>query len=68
MKALWFVPFAFAGGAEGFALFAPYLIGVLTLLYVVRSLRASTARRGAARLPAESASPLNLPPATQPAL
>ena len=47
MKALWFVPFAFAGGAEGFALFAPYLIGVLTLLYVIRTLRASTAARRA---------------------
>ena len=49
MKALWFVPFAFAGGAEGFALFAPYLIGVLTLLYVVRTLRANAARRERAR-------------------
>jgi hypothetical protein len=45
MRALWFLPFAFAGGAEGFALFAPYLIGVLTVLYVVRALRASAARR-----------------------
>jgi hypothetical protein len=47
MKALWFVPFAFAGGAEGFALFAPYLIGVLTLLYVVRTVRVSAAARRA---------------------
>ena len=46
MKALWFLPFAFAGGAEGFALFAPYLIGVLSVLYVARTLRAVSARRG----------------------
>ena len=45
MKALWFLPFAFAGGAEGFALFAPYLIGVLSVLYVARTLRALAARR-----------------------
>jgi hypothetical protein len=45
MKALWFLPFAFAGGAEGFALFAPYLIGVLCVLYLARSLRANAARR-----------------------
>jgi hypothetical protein len=45
MKALWFLPFAFAGGAEGFALFAPYLIGVLSVLYVVRTVRASAAQR-----------------------
>jgi hypothetical protein len=45
MKALWFLPFAFAGGAEGFALFAPYLIGVLSVLYVAKALRASAARR-----------------------
>jgi hypothetical protein len=44
MKALWFLPFAFAGGAEGFALFAPYLIGVLCVLYVVRTLRARAAQ------------------------
>jgi hypothetical protein len=45
MKALWFLPFAFAGGAEGFALFAPYLIGVLCVLYVARTLRANAAQR-----------------------
>lgn len=44
MKALWFLPFAFAGGAEGFALFAPYLIGVLSVLYLVKVLRAGAAR------------------------
>ena len=37
MKALWFLPFTFAAGAEGFALFAPYLISVLTVLYFARS-------------------------------
>ena len=37
MKALWFLPFTFAAGAEGFALFAPYLISVLTVLYFAKS-------------------------------
>jgi hypothetical protein len=37
MKALWFMPFTFAAGAEGFALFAPYLISVLTVLYFAKS-------------------------------
>jgi hypothetical protein len=36
MKALLFLPFTFAAGAEGFALFAPYLIGVLSVLYFAR--------------------------------
>ena len=70
MKALWFVPFAFAGGAEGFALFAPYLIGVLTLLYVVRSLRAAAAR-GEIRngdMATEVAMPAESISAVQPAL
>ena len=65
MKALWFLPFAFAGGAEGFALFAPYLIGVLTVLYVVKSLRAAAASRR--ELPQLQPS-LDVLPAAQPAL
>ncbi len=39
MKALWFLPFTFAAGAEGFALFAPYLVAMLSLLYFVRCYR-----------------------------
>ena len=39
MKAVWFLPLTFAGGAEGFALFAPYLLAVLTVLYVAREYR-----------------------------
>ena len=39
MKALWFLPFTFAAGAEGFALFAPYLIAVLVVLHIVRAQR-----------------------------
>jgi len=39
MKALLFMPFAFAAGAEGFALFAPYLVGVMAVLYLARTLR-----------------------------
>ena len=68
MKALWFLPFAFAGGAEGFALFAPYLIGVLCVLYFARTLRANAARREVAKreeLATEVASP---GPGVQPAL
>ena len=70
MKALWFLPFAFAGGAEGFALFAPYLIGVLTLLYVVRALRASAdaRREAAAQLRSSSLSSVDILPTAQPAL
>jgi hypothetical protein len=70
MKALWFVPFAFAGGAEGFALFAPYLIGVLCVLYVARTLRAHAARRKVARreLATEVASPGDGISLVQPAL
>lgn len=43
MKAIWLLPFTFTAGAEGFALFAPYLILVLAVLHVSRTLR--TARR-----------------------
>jgi hypothetical protein len=39
MKVLWFMPLTFAGGAEGFALFAPYLITVLCVLYFARVYR-----------------------------
>ena len=51
MKALWLMPFAFAAGAEGFALFAPYLVVVLSVLYIARSARPSRRRLQAFRLP-----------------
>jgi hypothetical protein len=70
MKALWFLPFAFAGGAEGFALFAPYLIGVLSVLYVAKALRASAAQRefSKEKLATEVASPGDGISLVQPAL
>jgi hypothetical protein len=70
MRALWFLPFAFAGGAEGFALFAPYLIGVLCVLYVARVLRAASARREVAKadIATEVAMPGDATPLVQPAL
>ena len=70
MKALWFLPFAFAGGAEGFALFAPYLIGVLCVLYLARSLRENAARREVAKqdVATEVAMPGDANPLVQPAL
>ena len=43
MKAMWFLPFTFAAGAEGFALFAAYLLGLLTVLYFVRASRQTRA-------------------------
>ena len=39
MKALWFLPFTFAAGAEGFALFAPYLVAVLATVHLLQTLR-----------------------------
>jgi hypothetical protein len=68
MKALWFLPFAYAAGAEGFALFAPYLIGVLTVLHFARVFRRarfalSPAVTTAFRLPAR-----RVPAAAQPAI
>ena len=68
MKALWFLPFTFAAGAEGFALFAPYLIGVLTVLHFVRMYRRARLEMApvvasAFRLPASS-----IPSTAQPAI
>jgi hypothetical protein len=53
MKALWFLPFTYAAGAEGFALFVPYLLCLLATLYVLRALRQA---RQAAPVPVVSAS------------
>ena len=48
MKALLFMPFAFAAGAEGFALFAPYLVGVMAVLYLARLRRPAPSAKIAA--------------------
>ena len=37
MRVLFFLPFTFACGAEGFALFAPYLLLVVTVMHVARA-------------------------------
>ena len=66
MKALWFLPLTYAGGAEGFALFAPYLIGVLSVLYVARVVRQM--RRAMPAFDPTIASPIAVLPNVQPAL
>jgi hypothetical protein len=66
MKALLFLPLAFAAGAEGFALFAPYLIAVLSVLYFARTARQARRSLPSFRLPA--ASSLDVLPDAQPAL
>jgi len=40
MRFLRFLPIAFLAGMHGFALFAPYLVGMLAVAHVVRSRRA----------------------------
>jgi hypothetical protein len=66
MKALWFMPFTFAAGAEGFALFAPYLIAVLVTLHLARAYRQS--RRALATFRLTAGSMLDALPEAQPAL
>jgi hypothetical protein len=66
MKALCLMPFAFAAGAEGFALFAPYLVIVLSVLYVARSARPSRMGMPAFRLPRRPR--LGVLPDAQPAM
>lgn len=62
MKALWFLPFTYAAGAEGFALFAPYLIVLLSVLHLLRVYRE-------ARAAMPSLAPVDvLPVQAQPAL
>lgn len=55
MKALWFLPFTFASGAEGFALFAPYLILILSLLHLVQYIRQHTRPLASLRVASSSA-------------
>ena len=64
MKALLFLPFTFAAGAEGFALFAPYLITVLSLLYFARLHR--SVRRPAVALRLAAVRKIELIPPTYP--
>ena len=66
MKVLWLLPFTFTAGAEGFALFAPYLILVLTVLHVSRTLR--TARRSMPAFRFSTATEMQSLPSAQPAL
>jgi hypothetical protein len=66
MKAMWLLPFTFAAGAEGFALFAPYLIAVLTVLYVSRVVRHARRSMPAFRLASSNA--VESLPAAHPAL
>ena len=73
MKALLLMPFAFAAGPEGFALFGPYLVAVLAVLHLVRARRQSRrrqSRRGRApfrlRLPSRAA--FGILPDAQPAM
>jgi hypothetical protein len=66
MKALCLMPFAFAAGAEGFALFVPYLVLVLTVMYVARSARLARRAVPAFSLPASPA--LDVLPDAQPAM
>ncbi len=65
MKALWFTPLTFAAGAEGFALFAPYLLALLTVLHLSRAARRHRPRLAAFRL---SHPVLDVIPDAQPAL
>ncbi len=64
MKAIWLLPFTFTAGAEGFALFAPYLVLVLTVLHVSRAVRSARRSMPAFQLPAAS----EIHPSAQPAL
>ena len=66
MKVLWLMPFTFTAGAEGFALFAPYLILVLTVLHVSRTFR--TAHRSMPEFRFSAASEIQPLPSAQPAL
>ena len=36
MKAIWFLPFTYAAGAEGFALFVPYLLCFTFCVYLLK--------------------------------
>ena len=54
LRSVRFLPLVFLIGIDGFAMFAPYVIGVLTIAYTVRQLRSATA-------PAQAAEAIQLP-------
>ena len=68
MKALWFTPFTFAAGAEGAALFVPYLVAVLVVLHFGRACRQHRRQRVTVtpRLPSRSL--FDVLPDAQPAM
>lgn len=68
MKALWFTPFTFAAGAEGFALFAPYLVATLAVLHLARTARRQQPRVPATAIRRPSRPALDIMPDAQPAL
>ena len=68
MKAMWFLPFTFAAGAEGFALFVPYLLCLLATLYVVRAYRQARQALPTRAVIADQSQHLDLPLDVQPAV
>ena len=42
LRSVRFLPLVFLIGIDGFAMFAPYVIGVLAIGYTIRQLRAET--------------------------
>ena len=68
MKALWFMPFTFAAGAEGFALFVPYLLAVLTVLHLARAYRQHRRSRAATTFRQPTRAVFDVFPDAQPAM
>ena len=68
MKALLLMPFAFAAGPEGFALFGPYLVAVLAVLHLARVRRQSRRGRAPVRFRLPSRASFDLLPDAQPAM
>ena len=58
LRSVRFLPLVFLTGIDGFAMFAPYVIGVLAIAYTIRQFRpqplpaAATATADAVQLPA----------------
>jgi hypothetical protein len=55
MRLMWFLPFAFVAGVDGFALFAPYLILLLTVGHLLRKNPLVAAGRVSPASPADEA-------------
>ena len=68
MKAMWFLPFTYAAGAEGFALFVPYLLCLLATLYILRAYRDARRALPARVVVADEPRQLDLPVDVQPAI